>query len=429
LKIAVIGAGSTYMPELVEGLITRRDRLDVTELYLMDIDDEKLEIVGGLAKRMVAAAGMNMRCVLTKSLDEALAGCSYVMAQIRVGRLPARVLDEKIPLKYGLIGQETTGIGGFFKGLRTVPVIVDIAHRMERLCPDAWLINFSNPSGMVAEAVLNNSSIKMIGLCNNAICVYTEVYRNFGTHDLEIQYLGLNHLTWMTGIRQGDRDYLLESLAEGNPAPIDKRIPDAGFGSDCIRMAGGVPCSYLKYYYDRNIHLKNFRNTEKCRGEVCMEIERELLKLYADSELHTKPALLNKRGGSLYSEAANSLIDSLENGKADMHVVNIKNRGALDFMAYDDVVELPALVGAGRVEPIAVKGFANEHIIAMMRTVKAYEKHAVRAALTGDRNEALRAMVIHPIIGDFTTASACFDEMLQAHKEYLPQFFKENSLR
>jgi 6-phospho-beta-glucosidase len=424
LKIAVIGAGSTYTPELVEGLIKRRGRLDVTELALMDIDDTKLAIVGSLAERMVAAAGMDTRCVLTKSLDDALAGCSYVMAQVRVGRLPARVLDEKIPLKYGLIGQETTGIGGFFKGLRTIPVILDIARRMERLCPEAWLINFSNPSGLVAEAVLNHSTIKMIGLCNNAINMYTEVYRNFGTRDLDIEYLGLNHLTWMTGIRQNGHDYLKESLAEGTTGPIDKRIPDGGFGADCIRMAGGVPCGYLKFYYYRNAQLQNLKNMERSRGEVCMEIERDLLKLYQDSALHTKPELLNKRGGALYSEAANSFVDSLMNGRADLHVVNIKNKGALDFMASDDVVELPAIVGAGLVEPIPVKGFANEHVIGMMHAVKAYEKHAVRAALEGDRYEALRAMAVHPLIGDFTAASACFDEMLAAHREYLPRFFK-----
>lgn len=424
MKIAVIGAGSTYTPELVEGLINRRDKLDVTELYLMDIDAEKLEIVGRLAQRMIKAAGINARCVLTMNLDEALAGCSFVMAQVRVGRLPARVLDEKIPLKYGLIGQETTGIGGFFKGLRTIPVIMDITRRMEKLCPDAWLINFSNPSGMVAEAVLNNSPVKMIGLCNNAINMYRDVYRRFGTQDLQIEYLGLNHLTWMTGIRQGGHDYLREALDEGYTGEMNRNIPDVGFGIDCLRMAGGIPCGYLSYFYYRNAQLEKLKQADRTRGEACMEIERDLLKLYRDAELHEKPELLSKRGGALYSEAANSLVDSLVNSKADMHVVNMKNRGALDFMAYDDVVEIPALVGRGSMEPIPVKGFKNEHIIGLMRTLKTYEKHAVQAALTGSRTEALRAMAIHPLIGDFTAASKCFDEMLQAHKAYLPQFFK-----
>lgn len=424
MKIAVIGAGSTYTPELVEGLINRKGRLPVTELVLMDIDSEKLRIVGGLAQRMIAAAGMAAKCVLTQDLDEALAGCSYVMAQIRVGRLPARVFDEKIPLKYGLIGQETTGIGGFFKGLRTIPVILDIVHRMERLCPDAWLINFSNPSGMVAEAVLNHTNIRMIGLCNNAINMYRNVYDRYGTRDLDIEYLGLNHLTWMTGIGKDGHDLLKEALAEGYTGEMNKNIPDVGFDLDCLKMAGGIPCGYLTYYYYRNAQLEKLRKTERSRGEVCEDIEKDLLKMYEDAELHVKPELLNQRGGALYSEAANSLVDSLVNSQGDMHVVNTKNCGALDFMAYDDVVELPALVGGGKVTPIPVKGFENQHIIALMRTVKAYEKHAVQAALTGSRTEALRAMAIHPLIGDFKAASECFDEMLLAHKEYLPLFFK-----
>jgi 6-phospho-beta-glucosidase len=390
----------------------------------MDIDAEKLEIVGGLARRMVEAAGCGTHCMLTQSLDEALGGAHFVMAQIRVGRLPARILDEKIPLKYGLIGQETTGIGGFFNGLRTIPVILDIARRMETLCPDAWLINFSNPSGMVAEAVLNHSNIKMIGLCNNAINLYADAYRRYGTRELAIEYLGLNHLSWMTGIRLGGRDVLREALDEGYSGAMNRNIPDVGFDIDCLRMAGGIPCGYLSYYYYRNKQLKKLLGAAESRGEECVRIERDLLELYRNTELHEKPALLEKRGGALYSEAANSFVESLVTGDGGVHVVNLKNRGALEFMEYDDVVEIPARVGQGKAEPIPVKGFHNEHIIGMMRTLKAYEKHAVRAAISGDRLEALRAMAIHPLIGDFDAASKCFAEMLQAHREYLPQFFK-----
>ena len=422
MKIAVIGAGSTYTPELIEGLIKRKDSLNVAELALMDINPEKLGIVGGLANRMIEASGMDARCVLTQSLDEALTGSSYVMAQIRVGGLKARVLDEKIPLKFGLIGQETTGIGGFFKGLRTIPAIMDIAEKMKKLCPDAWLINFSNPSGMIAEAVLNNSQLKMVGLCNIAINMYKNISGQFPNEDLDIGYLGLNHLTWITHIRKDGRDYFKEAAGSGDIS-LFKGMPDFDFDAECLRIAGGVPCGYLRYYYYRNEMLKKLSKASKSRGEVCMEIERDLLSLYKDSSLSTKPEILQKRGGAMYSEAAVSFVDSLVNGKNDMHVLNIKNKGALKFMAYDDVVELPATVSAGNVEPVPVADFENNHIIAMMRMVKAYEKHAVKAALNGDCMEAARAMAIHPLIGDFRTAAQCFEEMLMAHRDYLPQFF------
>ncbi len=416
LKIAVIGSGSTYSPEIFEGLIKRREMLSVKKIALMDIDENKLEIVGGLIERMVKAGGLGAEVVKTTDLDTALDGADYVLAQIRVGRLPARALDERIPLKYDLIGQETTGIGGFFKALRTIPEIMRIARRMEELCPEATLINFSNPSGLVAEAVQNNSNIRMAGLCNLPINMFAEAKKQFGD-DIEILYLGLNHLSWITSIKKDGTELMPEILEKYHNADMENKY---------FRYCQGIPCGYLNYYYRRGAKLAELKEAAKTktRAEVCMDIEEKLLKMFSDVNLYTKPEELNKRGGALYSEAAVSLLNAIENDLGETHVINVLNNGCLPWMADDDVVEVGTVVTRNGFKPIPVRGFNNAHIIELMRTIKAYEKHAARAALTGDRDEAIRALLIHPLIGDADKAIACFDEMLEAHRRYLPQFAK-----
>ena len=423
LKVAIIGSGSTYTPELIEGFINKRDSLPLKELYFMDIDDRKLNVVGGLCQRMIEASGLDCKVVLTKDLDEALTGADFVLAQIRVGKLPARILDERIPLKYDLIGQETNGIGGFFKGMRTIPEILKIAKRMEVLCPDAWIINFSNPSGMIAEAILNNTKIKMLGLCNVPLNMIDSVKKRLGLKEADVEYVGLNHLTWITSIVADGRDYLQTAINEGINSEAMKNIPSSGFTPELIKTVGAIPSSYLEYYYYKDSKLENAKNAEKCRGEVCLEIEENLLEIYANSEVHTKPELLNKRGGSRYSEVAINLVDSIYNDKNDVQVVNCQNNGAIDFMADTDVIEIAARIGKNGATPIKAK-FQNEHIKEYMLMMKAYEKHSVNAALTGDRDEAMRALMINPLVWDYKKGYACFNEMLEAHKPYLPQFFK-----
>ncbi|HPT89447.1 MAG: 6-phospho-beta-glucosidase [Acholeplasmataceae bacterium] len=425
LKIAIIGAGSTYTPELIEGLINKRDSLPVKELYLMDIDERKLNIVGGLAKRMIEAADMDVNVVSTDDLDGSLINADFVLVQIRVGKLPARILDEKIPLKYGLIGQETNGIGGFFKGMRTIPVMIDIAKRMEKLCPDAWLINFSNPSGMIAQALLTHTKIKTMGLCNVPINMISSVKQKLGLENAEVEYVGLNHLTWITSIKHNGKDYLQEAIEQGINSEAMKNIPASGFTPELIKTVGAIPSSYLEYYYYRDAKLEHALKQEKSRGEVCLEIEEELLKIYEDSKLHTKPALLSKRGGARYSEAAINLVDSIYNDKRDIQVVNILNQGAIDFMRDDDVVEISAIIGKDGATPIKAN-FKNEHIKEYMLLMKAYERHAVQAAITGDDDEAMRALLINPLVLDYKKAYPCYLELKEAHKQYLPQFFKED---
>lgn len=426
MKVAVIGAGSTYTPELIEGFIKRKEQLHVGSFYLMDIDKEKLEIVGGLIGRMLAAGNMSCRLVLTEQLDEAVENADYVFAQIRVGRLDARIRDEKIPLKYDLLGQETTGAGGFMKALRTIPVIMNIAERMEKLAPEAWLINFSNPSGIVAEAVLNHCNIKMIGLCNVPINMLAEVKKTLPQEmqSFDYDFVGLNHLCWLTSIYADGKEILKDLLQSRIPLAAMKNIPEMEFDKELLKAVNAIPSSYLNYYYFKEEEVRLCKEAARTRGEECKEIEAGLLAMYKDLNLNVKPELIEKRGGALYSTAAVSLVDAIENDKNEFHVVDVKNKGALSFMDEDDVVEVKCLVNRSGVKPMKVEGFDNQHIIGLVRAVKAYEKLTVKAGLEGDYDAALAALITHPLIGDYHKAKAVLDEMLEANKGYLPQFFK-----
>ncbi|GIO83336.1 6-phospho-beta-glucosidase [Paenibacillus faecis] len=426
LKISIIGAGSTYTPELIEGILKRKESLPITELVLMDIDARKLDIVGRLCERMILAEQLTCRVVRTADLDEALRDADFVLGQIRVGKLAARILDEKIPLKYNLIGQETCGIGGFFKAMRTIPVMLGIAQRMKELCPDAWLINFSNPAGILTEALLNHSEINMLGLCNVPFNMFKSIRETLQLDHPEITYLGLNHLSWITAIEQDGKDYLKQALEMGLNSEAMKNIPSSGFSKELIQMVGAIPSSYLEYYYFKNKKLDLLRSSELSRGEKCVQIEEELLQIYSDAALHTKPELLSSRGGANYSEVAISLVDAIYNDKQEVHVVNVLNRGALDFMEDTDAVEVRAVIGRDGAKPIKVEGFENRHIIDYMRMVKAYERETVTAAVTGSEDAAMRALLMNPLVGDYDAAYACFQELKEAHKAYLPQFYPES---
>ncbi len=425
LNIAVIGAGSTYTPEMVEGFLRRSDSLPVAELRLMDIDPGKLGIVGGLSRRMLAAAGHPARLIETTELDAALAGADFVLAQLRVGGLEARISDEKIPLRHGLIGQETTGIGGFFNALRTIPVVLGIARRMEALCPGAFLLNFANPSGLVTEAVLKNSSVRAIGLCNVPYNMLKESRKRVpdGLGEPEITYLGLNHLSWITSVRAGGHDWLAEQLSDRGDVYRPANVPNFGFEPDLLSCLGVEPSVYLGYFYYREKVLAKLRAESQSRGEVCKRIEAELLELYRQPELREKPALLEQRGGAYYSEVAVSLIDAIANDRGEIHVAGVRNGGALEFMEADDVVELSCLVDAEGCHPRPLPCFGDGHIIGLMRQVKVYERFAVEAAVRSDRGAAMRALLAHPLVGDWNLAKGCFEEMLEANRPYLPGFF------
>lgn len=426
LKIAVIGSGSTYTPELINGFITRKECLDIDSFYLMDIDQEKNAIVSGLAKRMLDANGIAARLVVTDNLEETIDGADYVLGQIRVGKLAARITDEKIPLKYGLLGQETTGAGGFMKALRTIPVIMQVAETIQKLAPNAWFINFSNPSGIVAEAVLNHTNVKMMGLCNGPInmikhfkSLLPESVKNF-----DYDFVGLNHLCWITGVYADGREMLKELMGLKTDSQILKNIPKTEFPEELVNAIPGFPIGYLNYYYFREQSVKHCIEEEKTRGEVCMDIEKELLELYKDENLKEKPAVLDKRGGALYSEAAVSLIDAIENDKNEVHIVDVLNHGAYSFMDRKDVVEAKCLINKSGATPLVLKDTTDPYITGLMKTVKTYEKLTVKAGIEGDYNAALTALMIHPLIGDYYKAKAVLDEMLQVNRQYLPQFYK-----
>ena len=421
LKVAVIGSGSTYTPELINGFLTRADRLDVSSFYMMDIDEPKNQIVSSLAKRMVKAKGLDTPVLITNNLEETLDGADYVIAQLRVGRLPARILDEKIPLKYDLVGQETTGVGGFFKALRTLPVLENIANIMQKSAsPDVWLINFSNPSGILAEMLTKRGGINSVGLCNAPIGFEKHLRsKTNNPADFDYDYVGLNHLSWITSVIANGKDVLPELLSEEEFMNYASS-PDKDF----LRAVGGIPSYYLNYFYNHSKCVEDAKTRATTRGEDCVAIEEDLLKLYQDETLVEKPALLDKRGGAFYSEAAVSLVDAIENDLNTVHVVNTNHCGVIPFLAEGDVAEVKCVVGKNGVRPLPlINPNVNQHIVGLTQGVKAYEKLTVQAGLNGDYNAALGALLTNPLIGDARKAKDVFDEMLVAHREYLPRFF------
>ncbi|NGQ97348.1 6-phospho-beta-glucosidase [Brevibacillus sp. SYP-B805] len=435
LKIATIGGGSSYTPELVEGFIRRYEELPVRELWLVDIPAgrEKLEIVGALAKRMVEKAGVPIEIHLTLDRRAALAGADFVTTQFRVGGLEARAKDERIPLKYGVIGQETNGPGGLFKGLRTIPVILEICREMEELCPDAWLVNFTNPAGMVTEAVLRYSSIrKVVGLCNVPIGMRMGVAKMLGVEPdrVAIDFAGLNHMVYGLDVYlDGKRitQELIDRLCSEEESGITMRnIVDMGWEKDFLKALGVLPCPYHRYYYQTRTMLEHeleAARTEGTRAEVVQKVEAELFDMYKDPNLAIKPPQLEKRGGAYYSDAACSLIASIYNDKRDIQPVNTRNNGAIASIPDESAVEINCVITKDGPKPIAI-GDLPVAVRGLVQQIKSFERVAAEAAVTGDYRTAVLAMTINPLVTSDTIAKQIVDEMMEAHREHLPQFFR-----
>jgi 6-phospho-beta-glucosidase len=420
VKIAVVGGGSTYTPELVEGFARRTSRLPIDELALLDTDPDRLGIVGGLAGRMLRRLDWGGRLVLTGDREAAIDGADFVLIQLRVGGQAARLVDETQPPTFGVVGQETTGAGGFAKALRTVPLVLELAELTGRRgAPGAWIVDFTNPVGIVTQALIDGGH-RAIGLCNVAINIQRTLAEHLGvTSDrVELEHVGLNHLSWERAVRIDGHDRLPELIA----TEADWLATQMGLPVDLIRTLGSIPSYYLRYYYETARVVADQRDGHS-RAQDVIDIEARLLDLYRDEALTEKPELLARRGGAFYSEAAAQLISSLHDGAGDIQVVDTRNDGALPDLAATAVVEVPARIDRDGAHPLPLAPLGAE-IRGLVQQVKAYEELAIEAAMSGDRGSALRALMANPLVGDWAIAEPLLDALLEANRAYLPRFFR-----
>ena len=418
MKLTVVGGGSTYTPELIDGFARLRDTLPVEELVLVDPAPERLELVGGLARRIFAKQGHDGRIVTTDDLDAGVEGADAVLLQLRVGGQAAREQDETWPLECGCVGQETTGAGGLAKALRTVPVVLDIAERVRRTNPGAWIVDFTNPVGIVTRALLQ-AGHKAVGLCNVAIGFQRKFADRLGVSpaDVHLDHVGLNHLTWETGVRLGGpegENVLPKLLAEhGDAIAADLRLPRV-----LLDRLGVVPSYYLRYFYAHDEVVRELR-TKPSRASEVAEMERNLLKMYGDPALDEKPELLAKRGGAYYSEAAVDLAAALLGSAGSPYqVVNTLNRGTLPFLPDDAVIEVQAAVGPKGPLPLPVPP-VDPLYAGLMANVTAYEDLALEAALRGGRDRVFKALLAHPLVGQYEYAEALTDRLIAHNREHL----------
>ncbi|MFD6208761.1 6-phospho-beta-glucosidase [Peribacillus sp. NPDC060253] len=437
LKIVTIGGGSSYTPELIEGFIKRYEELPVSEIWLVDIEEgkEKLQIVGDLAKRMVEKANLPIDIHLTLDRRSALKDADFVTTQFRVGLLDARAIDERIPLKYHVIGQETNGPGGLFKALRTVPVILNVVKDIEELCPDAWLVNFTNPTGILTEAILRHTSFrKVVGLCNVPIHMQMDIAQmlNADVSRVHVDFMGLNHMVYGSKVLLDGEDvteHVIDLIATSSESMTMNNIKSIEWSPEFIKALRLIPCPYHRYYYKTREMLEQElkdaeAESEGTRAEVVKKLESDLFELYKDPNLDIKPPQLEKRGGAYYSDAACRLIASLYTNKCDIQPVNTINNGAISSIPNESAVEVSAVITKDGPMPIAM-GDLPVAAQGLVQQIKSFERLAADAGATGDYQTALLAMTINPLVPSDIVAKQILDEMLEAHKEHLPLFTKE----
>jgi 6-phospho-beta-glucosidase len=426
VKIAVVGGGSTYTPELIEGFASRSDVLAVDELVLHDVAADRLDVVGGLARRILDKQGSGGRLGTTTSLESAVDGADAVLVQLRVGGQRTRLVDETLPGRFGLLGQETTGPGGFAKALRTVPVVLGIAELVaERARPGAWIVDFTNPVGIVTRALLD-AGHRAVGLCNVAIGFQRRLAARFGVEPdrVRLDHAGLNHLSWIRRVLVDGVDRLPELLDSDAVADLsgETEVP-----AELLRTLRAIPSYYLHYFYctDRAVRAQA---TGQHRAEEVLQIERTLLRMYADPALDAKPALLEQRGGAYYSEAAAALVTSLLTGDGGHHYLDVRNDGTIAGLPDDAVVEVPASVDRDGAHPAVVAPLAPE-MLGLVQAVTAYEVLTIAAARTGDRRIALRALLANPLVRQWDVAVPLLDALLEANRALLPRFFDGSTAR
>ncbi len=420
----MVGGGSTYTPELVDSLCAHEDRLVVDELVLLDPDLERLDVVAGLAERILRRRDWTGRLVTTDNRHRAVDGADFVVVQLRVGGQAARHTDETLPVGYGCLGQETTGPGGLAKALRTVPVVLEIAEETAaRGAPGAWVVDFTNPVGIVTQALLDDGH-RAVGLCNVAITVQRRIghYLDVDPDTVELEHVGLNHLTWARSARVDGVDRMGELLARFAP----ELELETGVPRGMLELLGALPSYYLHYYYCLADNLaEQSAPGWRSRAEVVAVLESELLEMYRNPALDTKPEKLSYRGGAYYSEAAVRLVASLHAGTGDVQVVDVRNDGALPGLPDDAVVEVPCVVDRSGARPVAQRPLPPD-MAGLVGHCKAYERLAVEAALSGSRATAIRALVANPLVGQYPLAEQLADTLLEANRRFLPRFFPED---
>lgn len=430
IKLAIIGGGSSYTPELVEGVLKRLDKLPVKTIHFVDIEAgaEKLEIIRGLSERMVKKAGAEIDIIADFDRRAAIKDADFVMTQFRVGGLSARANDERIPLKYDVVGQETTGPGGFAKALRTIPVILDICRDIEELSPNAWMLNFTNPAGLVTEAINKYTKVKSIGLCNVPVSMQMMIAEMMACEpdELQLEFAGLNHLVWVHRAWLAGEDITQQVLTKvGDGANFSmKNIWEEPWDPSFLKALNAIPCPYHRYFYQTDAMLaeeKQSAQEQGTRAEQVMKTEAELFELYKQPELDHKPAQLEERGGAYYSDASLNLVDAIYNNKNSIHVVNVLNNGAINSLPDDAVIECSAVIGSWGAKPLAI-GELSPNISGLLHQVKAYEQLAIEAAVHGSYDSALMALANNPLVPDIGRAKAILDDILQQNSEFLPQF-------
>jgi 6-phospho-beta-glucosidase len=418
MKLAIIGGGSTYTPELVDGFARLRDQLPVEQLALVDPDPERLDAVGAISRRILAKQGHPGEVLATSDVVAGVEGADAVLFQLRIGGQAARNVDETLPLDFCCLGQETTGAGGLAKALRTVPVVLELAEQVRKHAPNARIVDFTNPVGIVTRALLD-AGHDAVGLCNVAIGFQRRFAAASGVRpdQVELDHVGLNHLTWIRGVRIGGAERLDEIIAErGEELAGDLELP-----ARILSDLHAIPSYYLRYYYEHDAVVEELKHSES-RAEKVAAMERQLLEMYRDESVDEKPELLAKRGGAYYSEAAVELIASLTNpaATADRRVVNLRNNGTLPFLSDETVIEVPAEVSSAGITAVPQPEPLPAHMRGLIAHVSAYEELALDAAIRGGRDRVVRALLAHPLIGQYDLANRLGDALIAANEKFLP---------
>ena len=416
MKFTIIGAGSSYTPELLDEMAVRKKELPVKEISLYDIDEKRLEIMSGFCKRFAQKKGLDVSVTATTNLDEAIYGADFLDTQVRVGGNKQRVIDEKIPMKYGLVGQETTGAGGMMKAFRTIPVMLEVARRVEKLSPDAWIINYTNPTGLVTEAITKNTSAKIAGFCSGGLFpkMWAKSAMGIPYESVQYDYVGLNHMNFISNVTIDGRPLTEEEfnkMAKEN----DSVNPEIS------KLFGVLMSPYLQWFYHTTEKVAHYKNAPQTRGEYVQSLEKEIFAAYGDENNSDKPKALEKRGGGGYSEVAMNFVNAVYNNIDTEMIVNVANNGAIDFLPDCSVVEIPCLVNKRGMSPLNV-GNVPDMCWGLIAAVKNYEKLAVEAAVEGSIRKMKLALMAHPLIREYELVEKLVPELLEANKDFLPQF-------